>query len=183
VKALPQTTYGMTKLMGELMINDYSRKGFLDGRALRLPTVFIRPGKPNAAASSFASGVFREPLNGVDFHLPVSIDQEVPLLGYRKVVDAFIKAVECDGQVLGDDRTLTLPSRQYVVKDMIATLQSVAERKGIKLGKIIESPDATIIKIVEGWPIGTEAKRAEAIGMTADSGVEEVILQYIEDFL
>lgn len=183
VKALPQTTYGMTKLMGELMINDYSRKGFLDGRALRLPTIFIRPGKPNAAASSFASGVFREPLNGVDYHLPVSIDQEVPLLGYRKVVDAFIKAMECDSTVLGDDRTLTLPSRRYVVKDMIHTLQAVAETKGIKLGKIIESPDATIVKIVEGWPTGTEAQRAEAIGITADSGVEEVILQYIEDFL
>ena len=183
VKALPQTTYGMTKLMGELMINDYSRKGFLDGRALRLPTIFIRPGKPNAAASSFASGVFREPLNGVDFHLPVSIDQEVPLLGYRKVVDAFIKAMECDSKVLGDDRTLTLPSRRYVVKDMIQTLQAVAETKGIRLGKIIESPDPIIIRIVEGWPTGTEGQRAEAIGMTADSGVEEVILHYIEDFL
>ena len=183
VKALPQTTYGMTKLMGELMINDYSRRGFLDGRALRLPTIFIRPGKPNAAASSFASGVFREPLNGVDFHLPVSINQKVPLLGYRKVVDAFIKAVECDSKVLGDDRTLTLPSRQYVVKDMITTLQSVAEGKGIKLGKVIESPDAAIIKIVEGWPTGTEGKRAETLGITADSGVEEVILQYIEDFM
>lgn len=182
VKALPQTTYGMTKLIGELMINDYSRKGFLDGRALRLPTIFIRPGKPNAAASSFASGVFREPLNGVDCYLPVSLNQEVPLLGYRKVVDAFIKAMECDSKVLGDDRTLTLPSRRYVVKDMIQTLQAVAERKGIRLGKIIESPDATIIKIVAGWPIGTEAHRAEAIGMTADSGVEEVILHYIEDF-
>lgn len=182
VKALPQTTYGMTKLMGELMINDYSRKGFLDGRALRLPTIFIRPGKPNAAASSFASAVFREPLNGEDYHLPVSLNQEVPLLGYRKVVDAFIKGMECDGVVLGDDRTLTLPSRQYVVKDMIQTLQTVATTKGITLGKITESPDPVIVKIVEGWPIGTEAKRAEAIGIMADSGVEEVILQYIEDF-
>ena len=181
-KPLPQTTYGMTKLMGELMINDYSRKGFLDGRALRLPTVFIRPGKPNAAASSFASGLFREPLNGVDFHLPVSLHQEVPLLGYRKVVDAFIKAMECDSQVLGDDHTLTLPSRRYVVQDMIHTLQTVAKAKGIPLGNIIERPDETIINMVEGWPIGTEAQRAESIGITADGGVEEVILHYLEDF-
>ena len=80
-KPLPQTTYGMTKLAGELMINDYSRKDFLDGRAVRLPTIFIRPGKPNAALSSFASGLFREPLSGVDFELPVSREQGVPLLG------------------------------------------------------------------------------------------------------
>nr|WKN37493.1 NAD-dependent epimerase/dehydratase family protein [Tunicatimonas sp. TK19036] len=182
-KPLPQTTYGMTKLMGELMINDYSRKGFLDGRALRLPTIFIRPGRPNAAASSFASGLFREPLKGVDYHLPVSLDQEVPLLGYRKVVEAFIKAMECDSNVLGDDRTLTLPSRRYVVKDMINTLQAVAEAKGITLGKIIEEPNDYIISIVKGWPLGTEAARAEALGITADQNAEEVILHYIEDFL
>ncbi len=182
-KALPQTTYGMTKLMGELMINDYSRKGFLDGRALRLPTIFIRPGKPNAAASSFASGVFREPLNGEDCYLPVSREQEMALLGYRKVVDAFIKAMECNGEVLGDDRTLTLPSQRYIVHDMIATLQKVAERKDIKLGKIIDSPDEVIMKMVQGWPIGTEGKRAEAIGITTDKKLEDVIEYYIEDFL
>ena len=181
-KPLPQTTYGMAKLMGELMINDYSRKGFLDGRALRLPTIFIRPGKPNAAASSFASGLFREPLAGVDFQLPVSLQQQVPLLGYRKAVDAFIKALECDGQVLGDDRTLTLPSRSYVVQDMIDALRSVAESRGITLGAITESPDETIINIVKGWPTATEGQRAEAIGITADRNVEEVILHYLEDF-
>ena len=181
-KPFPRTTYGMTKLMGELMTNDYSRKGFLDGRALRLPTIFIRPGTPNAAASSFASGMFREPLAGVDFHLPVSLQQQVPLLGYRKAVDAFIKAMECDSKVLGDDRAITLPSRSYVVQDMITTLQSVAESRGIALGKIIESPDETIINIVKGWPTATEGQRAEAIGITADRGVEEVILHYLEDF-
>jgi len=182
-KPLPQTTYGMTKLIGELMINDYSRKGFLDGRALRLPTIFIRPGKPNAAASSFASGIFREPLNGEDCYLPVPRNQEMALLGYRKVVDAFIKTMECEGAVLGDDRTLTLPSQRYVVHDMIATLQKVAERTGIKLGKIIDSPDDVIIKIVQGWPIGTEGKRAESIGITTDKKLEDVIEYYIEDFL
>lgn len=181
-KPFPRTTYGMTKLMGELMINDYSRKGFLDGRALRLPTIFIRPGTPNAAASSFASGLFREPLAGVDFHLPVSLQQEVPLLGYRKAVEAFIKAMECDSEALGDDRVLTLPSRSYVVQDMIDTLRSVAESRGITLGSIIESPDDTIINIVKGWPTATEGPRAEAIGITADRGVEEVILHYLKDF-
>jgi nucleoside-diphosphate-sugar epimerase len=181
-KPLPQTTYGMTKLAGELMINDYSRKDFLDGRAIRLPTIFIRPGKPNAALSSFASGLFREPLNGVDFELPVSREQGVPLLSYRKVVEAFILAMECDGETLGDDRTLTLPSRQYFVRDMISTLERVAEQKGITLGRIIDEPDPLVIKVVEGWPIGTESKRAEALRMTADSSLEEVIEAYLEDF-
>ena len=164
------------------MINDYSRKDFLDGRAVRLPTIFIRPGKPNAALSSFASGLFREPLSGVDFELPVSREQGVPLLGYRKVVEAFILAMECDGEALGDDRTLTLPSRKYFVRDMISTLERVAEQKGITLGKIIDQPDPLVIKVVEGWPIGTESKRGEALGMRADSGVEEVIEAYLEDF-
>ena len=181
-KPLPQTTYGMTKLAGELMINDYSRKDFLDGRAIRLPTIFIRPGKPNAALSSFASGLFREPLSGIDFELPVSREQGVPLLGYRKVVEAFILAMECDGEALGDDRVLTLPSRQYLVRDMISSLQGVAKEKGITLGKIIDQPDPLVIKVVEGWPIGTESKRAEALGMSADSSVEEVIEAYLDDF-
>ena len=108
-QALAPDHLRMTKLAGELMINDYSRKDFLDGRAVRLPTIFIRPGKPNAALSSFASGLFREPLSGVDFELPVSREQGVPLLGYRKVVEAFVLAMECDGEALGDDRILTLP--------------------------------------------------------------------------
>ena len=181
-KPLPQTTYGMTKLAGELMINDYSRKDFLDGRAIRLPTIFIRPGKPNAALSSFASGLFREPLNGVDFDLPVSREQGVPLLGYRKVVEAFILAMECDGETFGDDRVLTLPSRKYFVRDMISTLERVAEQNGIMLGKIIDQPDPLVMKVVEGWPIGTESKRAESFGMSADSSLEGVIEAYLEDF-
>lgn len=181
-KPLPQTTYGMTKLVGELLINDFSRRGFLDGRAVRLPTIFIRPGKPNAALSSFASGLFREPLNGLAFTLPVSPEQGVPLLGYRKVVDALIRTMECDGARLGDDRTLTLPSRHYVVKDMIAALRAVAREQGITLGPIIEQPDELVIRIVSEWPTGTEAARAADLGITADASAEEVIRQFMEDF-
>ncbi|MBE9552262.1 MAG: NAD-dependent epimerase/dehydratase family protein, partial [Proteobacteria bacterium] len=89
-KQTPQTTYGMTKTIGELMVNDYTRKGFFDGRSVRLPTIFIRPGKPNAAASSFCSGVFREPLNGEECILPVKADVQMALLGYRNAVAGFI---------------------------------------------------------------------------------------------
>ena len=98
------------------------------------------------------------------------------------MVEAFILAMECDGEALGEDRTLTLPSRQYFVRDMISALERVAEQKGIMLGKIIDQPDPLVIKVVEGWPIGTESKRAEALGMSADSSVEEVIEAYLEDF-
>ena len=89
-KQVPQTTYGMTKAIGELLVNDYTRKGFIDGRSARLPTVIIRPGKPNKAASSFASGVFREPLNGVECVLPVGTDAVMPLAGYRTIVEGFV---------------------------------------------------------------------------------------------
>jgi len=173
----------MTKLMGELLIQDYSRKGYLDGRAARLPTVFIRPGKPNAAASSFASGLFREPLAGQPCDLPVPRTQRVPLLGYRRVVANFIKLMECDAAKLGDDRTVTMPSTQFEVGTMIATLERVAAERGITLGPIHDRPDPVIRAIVEGWPVGTEAARAEAIGIQADLSVEQVIREYLEDFV
>ncbi|HEX8312637.1 MAG TPA: D-erythronate dehydrogenase [Chthoniobacteraceae bacterium] len=182
-KQIPQTTYGMTKLIGELMINDYSRKGFFDGRAARLPTIFIRPGKPNSAASSFASSIFREPLNGQDVELPVNREQVVPLLGYTQVVDCFIRLLEVDGELLGDDRSVTLPSTQYTVNEMIATLEQVAGELGITLGTIIDVPDERIRKIVSGWPVGTDATRVPSLGMTSDASLSGVIRQFVEDFM
>jgi nucleoside-diphosphate-sugar epimerase len=182
-KQIPQTTYGMTKLIGELMINDYSRKGFLDGRAARLPTIFIRPGKPNSAASSFASSIFREPLHGKDVDQPVARDQVVPLLSYMQVVDCFIKLLEVDAAELGDDRTVTLPSTQYTVAEMIAALEEVAREQGITLGKIVDVPDERIRHIVSGWPVGTDATRALRLGMTSDASLVGVIRQFIADFM
>ncbi len=182
-KPLPQTTYGMTKLMGELFINDYSRKGFVDGRAARLPTVFIRPGKPNAAASSFASGLFREPLNGQPCELPIKREQFVPLLGYRRVINNLIAIAECDAAALGDDRAVTMPSSRHRVADMIATLERVAAARGRTLGAILDRPDPVVIKIVEGWPVETDGARGLAIGMKSDKSVEQVIEEYIADFL
>ena len=125
-KQTSQTTYGITKTIGELLINDYSRKGFLDGRAARLPTIVIRPGKPNAAASSFASGVFREPLNGEPCALPVTLDTVMPVLGYRSAVAGFIALHEADAEALGDDRAVNLPSHAVTVEEMIAALRRVA---------------------------------------------------------
>lgn len=182
-RLVPQNTYGMTKLMGELLINDYSRKGYLDGRAARLPTIFIRPGKPNAAASSFASGVFREPLNGETCELPVERSQRMPLLSYRAVVDCFIRLAELDGTLLGEDRSVLLPSVSYRLDESIATLEKVAKKHGIELGPIVDKPDPFIMKLVKAWPVATESPRAEKLGMKADASLEEVIEAYIEDFI
>ena len=179
----PQTTYGVTKFTCELLINDYSRKGFLDGRSARLPTIFIRPGKPNAAASSFASSVFREPLNGQACELPVSRDQEHPMLGYRNTVECFIRLHELPSECLGDDRAFNLPSRTYSIAQMIDALEKVANKKGIRLGPILDRPDSVIREIVATWPTATDGSRALELGLPLDESPEQVIRDYIEDFL
>lgn len=181
-KAIPQTTYGMTKLIGELLINEYSRKGFIDGRTARLPTVFIRPGTPNAAASSFASSLFREPLAQKPCRLPVPRDQIVPLLGYRNVVENLIRLAECQSAYLGSDRAVTLPSKSYRISDLIDALQRFADQRGIELGPIIDQPDPNIVAIVNGWPTATDATRVPELQLLNDHSVEEVIEAYLEDF-
>jgi nucleoside-diphosphate-sugar epimerase len=181
-KRNPQTTYGMTKVIGELMVNDYSRRGFIDGRAARLPTVIIRPGRPNAAASSFASSVFREPLNGEPCQLPVPRDQRHPVIGYRTVVESFIALHEVDAGALGSDRSVTLPSLEVSVAEMIAALEDVAARRGIALGPVTDRPDPAIQAIVRTWPTATEAARARALGMPAPGPLAEIIEAYLDDF-
>ncbi len=180
-KQAPQTTYGVTKSIGELLINDYSRKGFLDGRAARLPTIVIRPGKPNAAASSFASGVFREPLNGEPCALPVTLDTVMPLLGYRSAVAGFIALHEADPEALGDDRTINFPSHAVTVEQMIAALRRVAGNR--HLGEITVAPDPVIQAIVATWATETEFARAPVLGLPKEANLDEIVEAYIEDFL
>ncbi len=180
-KQAPQTTYGVTKSIGELLINDYSRKGFLDGRAARLPTIVIRPGRPNAAASSFASGVFREPLNGETCALPVTLDTVMPLLGYRSAVAGFIALHEADAVALGDDRTINFPSHTATVEQMIAALRRVAGDR--RLGEITVAPDPGIEAIVATWATETEFARATALGLPREDSVDQIVEAYIEDFL
>lgn len=181
VKQTPQTTYGVTKAIGELLVNDYSRKGFVDGRSARLPTVIIRPGKPNKAASSFASGVFREPLNGQPCILPVGETTVMPVLGYRATVENLIRLYELDGARLGSDRAVSLPSLDVTVADMIASLKRVAGNR--HLGEIRVERDPFIEKIVAGWPVASDGARAKALGLVTDDGLDAVIKGYIEDFL
>jgi D-erythronate 2-dehydrogenase len=181
-KQTSQTTYGVTKTITELLVNDYSRKGFLDGRAARLPTIFIRPGKANSAASSFCSGVFREPLNGVECVLPVT-RARLPMLGYRNCVASFIGLHEAPAAALGDDRAVNLPSQAYTVEDMVAAVRRVAERYQIRLGPITTTPDPVIQAIVDGWATDASWDRAKALGLPSDESIDRVVEDYIEDFL
>ena len=181
-KRFPETTYGMTKVIGELMLNDYTRKGFVDGRALRLPTIVVRPGKPNTAASSFASAVVRDRLAGRACVLPVSRDQEHPVLGYRAVVECFVRARDLDGAALGADRTLTLPSVTVTVGEMVEAVERFAAARGIALGPVLDEPDEVVRRIVGGWPTGTDGARALRLGFPEAPGLDEVIADYWEDF-
>ena len=180
-KQTPQTTYGMTKAVGELMVNDYTRKGFIDGRTARLPGVIVRPGKPNKAASSFISAVIREPLNGVDYVLPVPLDLDMPVAGYRTVVSALEALFALDGAKLGDDRGVNLPNLDVKVADMIAALKRVAGAR--PLGRIEVQPDPFVMSIVSGWPAHLDAARADSFNLPKDKSLDDIIRAYMEDYL
>ena len=180
-KQTPLTTYGVTKSIGELLINDYTRKGFVDGRSARLPTVIVRPGKPNAAASSFASGVIREPLAGVECLLPVPLETVMPVAGHRTVAEGMIKLYSAESAALGPDRAFNLPSLQVSVAQMIESLKRVAGDR--KLGPIRVERDPLVERIVAGWPTATDASRALKLGLPVDTDVDGIIRAYIEDFL
>ena len=180
-KQTPQTTYGATKAILELLINDYTRKGFFDGRSARLPTVIIRPGKPNAAASGFASAVFREPLAGIDYVLPVGPETVMPVLGYRSIVDGLIRLHEADGGALGDDRGVSLPALTVTVDDMMAALRRVAGNR--HLGEITIEPDPFIEAICQTWPQDTSFDRALELGLPLDDSLDDIVKSYIEDYV
>lgn len=180
-KQMPQTTYGATKSINELLINDYTRKGFLDGRTARLPTVVFRPGAPNAAASSFASAVVREPLNGIDYAVPVKPETAMPALGYRAVTDGIIALHELPGERLGSDRAVSLPSLSVTVGDVIEALPRAAGDR--KLGRITVAHDPAIEAVVSTWPKATEHQRALDLGLPMESSIDEIIAYYIEDYV
>lgn len=180
-KQTPQTTYGATKAICELLVNDYTRKGFFDGRSARLPTVIVRPGKPNAAASSFVSGLFREPLNGETCKVPVAEDTVMPLLGYRSIVAGLIALHEVDGALLGDDRAVSLPSLTVTVRDVVDALQRVARNR--RLGDIVFEPDPFIQRICDGWPKDASYERATRLGLPRDASLDVIVENYIKDYL
>lgn len=181
VPLTPQTSYGSQKAIGELLVNDYSRKGYIDGRSLRLPTIIVRPGRPNRAASTFASSIIREPLSGVDVVCPVSRETVMPAMSPRRVVAAFERAHDLPGSVFGYNRALQLPGISPTVNDMVEALRRVAGEAVV--ARIKWQPDPVIQKIVNGWPRGIDGRRAEQLGIEGDASFEEVIEAFIADDL
>ena len=175
----PQTSYGTQKAIAELLLNDYTRRGFVDGRALRLPTISVRPGRPNAAASSFASGIIREPLNGEAAICPVSPDTRMWLLSPRTAIDCFIAAHDIDGRRLGANRMINLPGLSVSVQEMVAALERVAGRD--VAARVRFEPDSRIAPMVATWPGELAASRARELGFPADTNFDEIIRRYIEE--
>jgi len=175
----PQTSYGSQKVISEYLVSDYSRKGYIDGRSLRLPTVVVRPGKANAAASSFASAVVREPLNGVAYECPLPPETGVWLLSPRRVVEAFIHAHDLPAAKWGPNRVVNLPGITVTIAEMIACLEKIAGAKTAK--RVSWKLDPRIDAIVKTWPVRFATPRALALGFKADPGIEAVIRDYIAD--
>jgi nucleoside-diphosphate-sugar epimerase len=182
-KQLPQTTYGITKAMCEMLVNDHTRKGHFDGRTVRLPTVIIRPGRPNAAASSWASGMFREPLNGEPCLLPIRRDQPHPMTSYRTVIESFIAFAEVNESKLGRDRAYVLPAHRVTPEIAERVITQVAAAREIKLGPMVDAFDARIQSIVDNWPQQVDGSRAEALGLPQPPPLAAIVEQYVEDFL
>jgi nucleoside-diphosphate-sugar epimerase len=177
----PLTSYGTQKAIGELLLADYTRKGLLDGIGIRLPTICVRPGKPNKAASGFFSNIIREPLAGHEAVLPVSEDVRHWHASPRAAVGFLLHAATIDGAKVGPRRNLTMPGLSVTVGEQIAALRRVAGDKVV--ARIRREPDPMIVKIVEGWPRNFDARRATELGFRAESTFEEIIKIHIEDEL
>lgn len=177
----PLTSYGTQKAIGELLLADLTRKGHMDGIGLRLPTIVVRPGKPNLAASGFFSNIIREPLAGESAVLPVSEDVMHWMASPRSAVGFCIHAAEIDGEVVGPRRNLTMPGLAITVGEMIAALGRIAGPDVV--AKIERKADATIIGIVANWPRRFIATRAEGLGFSSETSFDEIIHAHVEDEL
>jgi D-erythronate 2-dehydrogenase len=177
----PLTSYGTQKAICELLLADYSRRGFFDGIGLRLPTICVRPGKPNLAASGFFSGIIREPLAGQEARLPVPKSVRHWFASPRAAIGFLLHAARLDTAELGARRTLTMPGISATVGEQIEALRRVAGEAALK--RIREEPDPVIQRIVEGWPRTFDARRASALGFKADASFDEIIRIHIEDEL
>jgi len=177
----PLTSYGTQKAIGELLLCDYSRRGFFDGVGIRLPTICVRPGKPNKAASGFFSNIIREPLNGEEAVLPVSDRVRHWHASPRSAVGFLIHAATMDTAAIGPRRALTMPGYSCTVAEQIETLRKVAGENVVK--RIRRETDPVIDGIVAGWPRNFDPQRALALGFKAEANFEEIIRVHIDDEL
>ena len=176
----PKSSYGTQKAIGEFLVADYTRKGFIDGRSLRLPTIAIRPGKPNRAASTFVSSIIREPLKKEPTVCPVKAESPMYLLSPRRVVDAMVRMMSLRGETIwARSRTLLLPGITLNVAEMVAALERIAGPEATKL--IRWEPDATIQRLVDSWPGRVDAVRGRKLGFEADRDFDEIVRAHIED--
>jgi nucleoside-diphosphate-sugar epimerase len=177
----PLTSYGTQKAIGELLLADMTRRGFFDGIGIRLPTICVRPGKPNKAASGFFSNIIREPLVGQEAILPVSEDVRHWHASPRSAVNFLVHAAEIDGEAVGPRRNLSMPGVSVTVGEQIEALRRVAGETVVK--RIIRQPDPTIMGIVDGWARALDASRAEKLGFAAESSFDDIIRAHIDDEL
>jgi D-erythronate 2-dehydrogenase len=175
----PQTSYGTHKLICESLIADYARKGYVDGRAVRLMTVTVRPGRPNGAASSFFSAIIREPLAGAEAICPVDPATSHPLTSPARTIEGLIAAYEASREHFGGRLALNLPAVNARVSDMLDALETVAG-KAVR-DRVRFVPDARIAGIVANWPAGASAERAARLGLHPDPDFAAIIRQYIAD--
>ena len=177
----PLTSYGTQKAIGELLLADYTRRGFVDGIGLRLPTICIRPGRPNKAASGFFSSILREPLVGQEAVLPVPDTVRHWHASPRSAVEFLIRAATLDGRDVGPRRTLSMPGLSATVAEQIEALRRVAGDRAVRL--IRREPDESIMRIVETWAPALDASRARRLGFTAETSFDQIIRVHIEDEL
>jgi len=177
----PQTSYGAQKSIGEFLVRDYTRKGFLRGTAVRLPTICVRTGLPNKAASTWASSVVREPLTGVDVVCPVTPETVMVVLSPRKTVDAFLRLHDLPVDAFGPGRTLLLNGINVTARELE---RAVARHSGNRrVGRVTWQHDPAIQRICDGWPQGIDSKRARALGFEIDQDLDEVVRNFIADDL
>lgn len=178
----PLTSYGTQKAMGELMLADYSRRGILEGVGIRLPTICVRPGKPNKAASGFFSNIIREPLNGEEAVLPVSEDVRHWHASPRSAIGFLMHAAALDRAALGNRINLSMPGLSVTVGEQIAALERVAGKN--VANRIKRQPDETIMRIVAGWPRNFDTARAKSLGFaTVEQSFDDIVKLHIEDEL
>ncbi len=177
----PQTSYGAQKAIGELLVTDFSRRGLIDGRGFRLPTISVRPGKPNRAASGFMSSIFREPLQGQKANCPVAPDFNHYYLSPRKCVENLIKGAELQAEDLGLDRCMAMPGRVWTIQQMIDAMTAVAGPG--PAGLITWEKQPELDPILDGWRMSIRADKAENLGLEPDASFEDNIRYFLEDDL